>query len=116
LFPSYPGYPNGARDVVEFLGEEETSGRIKFINATQPFQISVTTPNVLREVRDFFGCDTMSGARLEDDGGLGSATGHWETRLFQVRSCTRQRNACFSPLMVEVASDMVGDEIVCSLD
>jgi hypothetical protein len=45
---------------------------------------SLITPNVRREVRDFFGCDTLAGAELEDDGGTGTVNKHFETRLFQV--------------------------------
>jgi leishmanolysin-like peptidase len=45
---------------------------------------SLVTPNVQREVRDFFGCDTLAGAELEDDGGVGTVNKHFETRLFQV--------------------------------
>ncbi len=41
----------------------------------------VVTPNVVREVRDHFGCPQLLGAALEDQGGGGSMS-HWEKRLF----------------------------------
>jgi leishmanolysin len=42
----------------------------------------MVTPNVVREVRDHFGCSLMGGAVLEDQGGTGTAGSHWEKRLF----------------------------------
>lgn len=46
--------------------------------------LAVLTPNVQRVVQEHFGCDTLTGAELEDDGGPGSAFSHWEERIFQV--------------------------------
>jgi hypothetical protein len=40
--------------------------------------------NVQRVVREHFNCSTLAGAEIEDDGGLGSAGAHWESRVFQV--------------------------------
>jgi hypothetical protein len=36
------------------------------------------------QVRTMMGCSSMTGAPLEDEGGSGTATNHWEYRLFQV--------------------------------
>jgi hypothetical protein len=45
----------------------------------------ITTPAVLREVRELSGCATLTGAPLEDEGGSGTLGGHWEMALFEVR-------------------------------
>ncbi len=37
----------------------------------------VVTPTVRREARAQFGCSTLDGAQLEDEGGSGSANAHW---------------------------------------
>ena len=37
-----------------------------------------------REARSHFGCDTLEGAQLENQGGTATARSHWEKRLFQV--------------------------------
>jgi Leishmanolysin len=86
MFWFFPGYPDGFYDVADYaaenihddLGEYET-----FFSSDESAWIK--SPNVLREVRDFFDCATLNGAELEDDGGSGSAFKHWETRIFQVR-------------------------------
>lgn len=46
--------------------------------------MALVTPNVRRVAREHFGCDTLTGAELEDDGSGGSAFSHWEERIFQV--------------------------------
>lgn len=40
------------------------------------------TPNVLAKAREHFGCATLDGVALEDDGGVGTANSHFEERLF----------------------------------
>eukprot|EP00955_Chlamydomonas_euryale_P068356 360102-Chlamydomonas_euryale.AAC.11 len=47
------------------------------------------------QVRAQFGCDSISGAALEDDGDGGSMNSHWEHELFQVGS--RAHNAMAVP-------------------
>jgi hypothetical protein len=44
----------------------------------------IITPTVVKETRAQFGCDTVPGAALENEGGQGSANAHWEYRWFQV--------------------------------
>lgn len=46
----------------------------------------VVTPRVREEVRKHYGCETLSGAELEDQGEEGTALTHWEKRLFEVRT------------------------------
>ena len=44
----------------------------------------VVTPKVREEVRKHYGCVSLSGAELEDQGEEGTALTHWEKRLFEV--------------------------------
>jgi len=37
---------------------------------------------VRREVRTHFGCQSLEGGELEDQGDLGTAITHWEKRVF----------------------------------
>jgi len=43
----------------------------------------IITPRVKAHVRGHFGCATMAGAELEDDGGVGTAGSHWEQRIYE---------------------------------
>ena len=42
----------------------------------------IVTPNVVREVRNHFGCCSLEGAELESGGGSGSVGSHWDLRIF----------------------------------
>jgi leishmanolysin len=42
----------------------------------------VTSPRVVNEVRSYFGCTTLTGGEIEDQGGSGTAGSHWEKRIF----------------------------------
>jgi leishmanolysin len=42
----------------------------------------VTTPRVAQLSKRYFGCSSLQGAEIEDDGGAGSAGSHWERRIF----------------------------------
>jgi hypothetical protein len=70
MFNNYRGYENGEADVVQRFDDGRTI---------------VKTPNVLKTVRAHFNCTRMLGAELEDDGGSGSRSSHWEERIFEVR-------------------------------
>ncbi|KAL6745426.1 hypothetical protein V8C86DRAFT_1252337 [Haematococcus lacustris] len=43
----------------------------------------IVTPTVAREARAQFGCPSLDGAQLEDEGGEGSANSHWEYTHYQ---------------------------------
>jgi hypothetical protein len=45
----------------------------------------IITPTVAKEAQAQFGCKTLPGAALENEGGSGSAMAHWEYKWFQVR-------------------------------
>lgn len=46
----------------------------------KPVQL-LTTPNVLAKARAAFGCSTLTGVELEDQGGTGNILSHWEKRI-----------------------------------
>lgn len=52
-------------------------------NADDSTTQRIITPRVKEAVRQQFGCDTLRGADLEDDGGSGTMGSHWEQRLFE---------------------------------
>jgi len=41
----------------------------------------IASPRVLSEARRHFNCSTLEGLELEDDGGSGTASSHWERRV-----------------------------------
>ena len=43
------------------------------------------------EVRDHFGCHSLEGAELEDQGEDGTILTHWEKRVFEVRGVRSSR-------------------------
>lgn len=44
-------------------------------------RVLVVTPKVVEVARKHYGCDTLEGVQLEDQGGQGSALSHWESRI-----------------------------------
>ena len=53
----------------------------------------VVTPRVQEEVRKHYGCPTLSGAELEDQGEEGTALTHWEKRMFEVMNNARSSSS-----------------------
>lgn len=43
----------------------------------------VILPKVVATVREYYGCASMEGMELEDEGGSGTAGSHWEKRLIE---------------------------------
>lgn len=64
LFDYFPNQPVYKKQIVN--GVER-----KLINSTA----------VLKMARQHFGCDSLSGLELEDQGGVGSVGSHWESRI-----------------------------------
>lgn len=62
-----------------FFGQETVTQQFRERGATVT---KVVTPTVINKVREQFGCPTLNGAELEDDGGPGTAGSHWEQRIF----------------------------------
>lgn len=56
----------------------------RYVDPYERTTAMVITPTVVKEVRAQFGCNTLPGAALENEGGAGSANAHWEYRWFQV--------------------------------
>ncbi|KAL3278658.1 hypothetical protein HHI36_016195 [Cryptolaemus montrouzieri] len=48
----------------------------------------MVTPNVVREVREYFDCPDLEGAELEDQGEDGTVLTHWEKRVFENEAMT----------------------------
>ncbi|KAJ3639882.1 hypothetical protein Zmor_003253 [Zophobas morio] len=48
----------------------------------------IVTKNVVREVREYFNCEKLEGAELEDQGEEGTALTHWEKRVFENEAMT----------------------------
>ena len=42
----------------------------------------IVTPTVLAKAREQFGCASLNGAEIENQGGSGTAGSHWEKRIF----------------------------------
>ena len=41
----------------------------------------LSTPKVVETAKKYFGCSTLTGVELENQGGTGTANGHWESRV-----------------------------------
>lgn len=61
-----------------------------FVNIDNPYTTSIingfertllSTPKVIEKAKQYFGCDSLTGVELEDQGGEGTAMGHWESRI-----------------------------------
>ena len=61
-----------------------------FANIANPYTTSIingiqrtllSTPKVIEKAKQYFGCDSLTGVELEDQGGEGTAMGHWESRI-----------------------------------
>ncbi|KAK9872590.1 hypothetical protein WA026_018722 [Henosepilachna vigintioctopunctata] len=48
----------------------------------------MVTPNVVREVREYFNCPELEGAELENQGEDGTVLTHWEKRVFENEAMT----------------------------
>ncbi|KAI0240867.1 Leishmanolysin-like peptidase [Lamellibrachia satsuma] len=67
----------------------------------------LVTPTVVREARRHFGCATLEGAELEDQGGSGTKISHWEKRVFENEAMTGivTQNAVFSRVTLALMED-----------
>jgi len=67
----------------------------------------VVTPRVREEVQKHFGCDTLTGAELEDQGEEGTALTHWEKRLFENEAMTgtHTQNPIYSRITMALMED-----------
>ncbi|XP_015585310.1 leishmanolysin-like peptidase isoform X2 [Cephus cinctus] len=67
----------------------------------------IVTPRVQEEVRAHFGCDTLEGAELEDQGEDGTALTHWEKRVFENEAMTgtHTQNPVYSRITLALMED-----------
>ncbi|KAJ6224326.1 hypothetical protein RDWZM_002871 [Blomia tropicalis] len=67
----------------------------------------ITTPNVIKEVRDHFNCSKLEGAELENQGEDGTYLTHWEKRLFENEAMTgtHTQNPIFSRITLALMED-----------
>jgi len=63
--------------------DEEGNRRTGVVELSPLGHKIVTTPTVVKTVREHFGCDSLRGAPLENEGGSGTAGNHWESSVFQ---------------------------------
>ncbi len=64
----------------------KTIGEKKVIKTTRlrgKLVTLVILPKVVATVREYYGCASMEGMELEDEGGIGTAGSHWEKRLIE---------------------------------
>jgi len=71
--------------------------------------LTVQTPAVVRAARSILGCPTLTGAKLENEGGYGTADSHWERRVFigeiMIGSSSASKRVVFSNLTLALAED-----------
>jgi len=67
----------------------------------------LTTPRVKEAVRRQFGCDSLEGAPLEDQGGAGTAASHWEKAVFMDEVMTG--SASSAPVLSNVTLALLED-------
>ena len=69
LYSMFQYFPNGLEGTI-------TTAEIRRISRTL-----IKTPKVLEIAKKYFNCSSIIGIELEDQGGTGSASSHWEQRL-----------------------------------
>merc|ERR1712166_1724403 len=76
------GEPTGT---VSLFGQSTTAPATTTLNSFTERGNTVwklVTPKILEKARAQFGCSTLNGAEIENQGGSGTAGSHWEKRLF----------------------------------
>jgi leishmanolysin-like peptidase len=92
------GDPRSPRDEFGFLLQNVASNntvktvtytdwetRNGFVNKTVSL---IVTPKVVEEGRRHFNCSTLEGVQLEDQGGAGTGSSHWEKRIVESEGMT----------------------------
>jgi leishmanolysin len=76
------GFSNYAYgDFLTDSGSRRT-GHIKSVRVAGSTRTVIDVPALTNRVRSFFGCSTIPGAPMENDGGSSTASSHFERRLF----------------------------------
>ncbi|XP_065336991.1 leishmanolysin-like peptidase [Cloeon dipterum] len=83
-----------------------TDWKIHGGNITRTAQM-IVLPRVVEEVQRHFGCDSLEGAELEDQGEDGTATTHWEKRVFENEAMTgtHTQNPVYSRITLALMED-----------
>mmetsp|Transcript_5939 Transcript_5939/g.9113 ORF Transcript_5939/g.9113 Transcript_5939/m.9113 type:complete len:695 (+) Transcript_5939:173-2257(+) len=70
-------------------------------------RMEIVTPRVLEAVRVHFGCDSLTGAELENQGGFGTLGSHWEKRLFmnELMTASSTLNPIYSRVTLALFED-----------
>jgi hypothetical protein len=58
------------------------TGHVKKVLLTGTPRTVLDLPPLTQRLRNYYGCPTLEGAFMEDDGGSGTAGSHWERRFF----------------------------------
>eukprot|EP01017_Pseudomicrothorax_dubius_P008850 TRINITY_DN12930_c0_g1_i1.p1 TRINITY_DN12930_c0_g1~~TRINITY_DN12930_c0_g1_i1.p1 ORF type:complete len:635 (+),score=159.38 TRINITY_DN12930_c0_g1_i1:133-2037(+) len=82
--------PELMKTMVDSTGKAYGEDAVKTMNIRGVDTTVVTIPKVVTWVRDYFGCQSLPGAELENEGGSGSKGSHWETRVFLGELMTAQ--------------------------
>jgi leishmanolysin len=74
----------GSRGYVDTSGNRvATGGTTSIVSSALGKTVKyITSPRVVRESQAYFGCTTLVGAEIEDQGGAGTAGSHFEKRIF----------------------------------
>eukprot|EP01024_Parvocaulis_polyphysoides_P053029 TRINITY_DN52706_c0_g1_i1.p1 TRINITY_DN52706_c0_g1~~TRINITY_DN52706_c0_g1_i1.p1 ORF type:complete len:261 (-),score=42.51 TRINITY_DN52706_c0_g1_i1:1-783(-) len=69
----------------------------------------ITSPKALAAAKEIFGCDSLTSAPLEDEGGEGTAGSHWEKAIFNrelmLGGQTIQERSILSRMTLSLAED-----------
>ncbi|VDO82094.1 unnamed protein product [Haemonchus placei] len=66
----------------------------------------VVTPKVMKEARRHFNCSTLEGAEIENQGGGGTVSNHWEKRVFENELMSGVTTQVFALSRMPKAEDM----------
>eukprot|EP00163_Fabomonas_tropica_P005191 TRINITY_DN1465_c0_g1_i1.p1 TRINITY_DN1465_c0_g1~~TRINITY_DN1465_c0_g1_i1.p1 ORF type:complete len:516 (+),score=104.34 TRINITY_DN1465_c0_g1_i1:927-2474(+) len=68
----------------------------------------IITPNVVSKIKAHFGCNSVTGGLLEDQGGGGTGGSHWEKRLYlnEYMTGSASSNPVFSEITLALFKDM----------
>eukprot|EP00095_Tigriopus_kingsejongensis_P009354 snap_masked-scaffold488_size158317-processed-gene-0.2 protein:Tk09354 transcript:snap_masked-scaffold488_size158317-processed-gene-0.2-mRNA-1 annotation:"conserved hypothetical protein" len=114
--PLTPRGENGKPNLNEELQTRQWSDKVirkeyrewKVRNGTIRKKVQVVvTPRVREEVQRHYGCPSLSGAELEDQGEEGTALTHWEKRLFENEAMTgtHTQNPIYSRITMALMED-----------
>ena len=87
------------------VGFFENSGYTSTATLREKTVTLLTSPTVVDKYREYFGCDTLAGAELEDEGGSGSAGSHFDRRVLPTEMMTGSGGNILSVLTLAALQD-----------